>query len=277
MKRILWSMALGLSTLCAAAQRTVDVVLIGGQSNSTGQGVVANLPSRFAPDTAVRIFHSSYLKSGRAPRTWLPLCAAAESPDRFGPELGLGNKLRQLEPNRQWALVKHGLSGSNLHTQWNPTTGAEYRKFIETVQAALGSLRSQGFEPVVRAMVWQQGEADARFDAGEQNTAAYAANLKNFIAAVRCDLDAPKLVFVVGQVMPLAAERFTGRDAVRAAQKQVVEQTARTRWVACDDLQMRSTDYRSPAPEDDVHFGTFGQLTLGERYAEAVVEALNKY
>lgn len=272
---LLWVLGLG-----ASAQR-VEVVLIGGQSNATGQGLVANLPQQYRADTAVWIFHSPYLHSGRAAHTWLPLGAAGESPERFGPELGLGNELRRLAPDRQWALVKHGLSGSNLFRQWNPgnrpgeVQGDEYRKFIETARAALQSLRAMGYQPVLRALAWQQGEADARFDTGAEHTNRYGANLKNFIEAVRHDLEAPELVLVVGEVMPVAAERFTGRDTVRSAQRQVAQGVKGVYIVACDDLQMRRNDYRSPDVSDDVHFGTFGLLNLGERYAQAMIKALH--
>lgn len=279
MKKRLFFLVVLWCTGCVAVGQTVDVVLIGGQSNATGQGIVANLPRQFVADTSVWIFHSPYLKSGKAPFRWLPLCGASESPDRFGAELSLGTELERLQPERRWVLIKHALSGSNLFAQWNPgnrsgeTQGDEYRKFIETVRMGLDSLKQRGLKPVIRAMVWQQGEADARFDAGVSNTMSYAANLKNLIESVRSELQTPEMAFVLGEVLPVPQEKFTGRNAVRSAQRQVAQEVSGAYIVACDDLQRRSSDYHSPYPTDDVHIGTFGMLILGERYAAAVVGA----
>lgn len=269
-----------------AAGRTIDVILIAGQSNATGQGRVQNLPQGFIVDTSVKIFHSQYLNSGSQPLTWLTLRPAAESPDRFGVELSLGTALHRAWADRELVLVKHGLSGSNLHHQWNPGNrtgqpqGEEYRKFTETVRAALAYLRERGHTPILRAIVWQQGEADARFDAGDQNTQNYASNLRNFISAVRAEFGAPDMLFVYGRVMPIPAARFTGRDIVRKAQY-LVSSTAcsplsvpRAYMVECDDLQMLASDYNTPDPMDDVHLGTYGLLTLGERFAATIIDQL---
>lgn len=215
---------------------------------------------------------------------WMPLCQASESKDRFGMELSLGGALHRYYPNRKIAIIKHGLSGSNLYSQWNPGNlegseqGPEYKKFIETVRAGIEDLKKQGFQPVIRAMFWQQGEADARELAGEANNKAYGKNLNNFIHQVRKDVDCEDMLFVYGTVLPLAAERFPGRDLVKEAQRQVAEaarsllSVRRAMLVEADDLQMLHTDYQTPNPKDDVHLGTFGQLMLGERFADAIYQ-----
>jgi hypothetical protein len=80
------------------AGNTIDIYLIAGQSNATGQGYTKNLPSSFAVDTRVQIYHSADIISGAAPNTWIPLRHASEAPDaagdRFGPELGFGNGIQ---------------------------------------------------------------------------------------------------------------------------------------------------------------------------------------
>ena len=80
-------------------------------------------PARgFTPDPKVLLFHSGkpHLDSGTEPNTWLPLHQASESPDRFGPELGFGNRLAELRPGRPIALIKHAHSGTNLYQDWEP-------------------------------------------------------------------------------------------------------------------------------------------------------------
>lgn len=262
----------------------INVVLIGGQSNATGQGYIRNIPKSFEVNKNVLFYYSKYLNQGKGGEQWRPLCQASETEDKFGVELSLGTALQNYYPKQKWALVKHALSGSNLYQQWNPGNrdgeqqGEEYAKWLYTVKRALQELRERGYTPVIRAMVWQQGEADAREIAGMENSRRYGENLRNLIMQIRKELDAPEMLFVYGEVMPMAAERFPGRNLVREAQVQVSEgacsqlSVKNAFLVEGDDLQMRREDYRTPLPQDDVHLGTYGILTLGERFAKVIYD-----
>lgn len=288
MKEYLISFGFFLAALVYLQAAEIDVVLIGGQSNATGQGRVANIPRAFKEDASVQIFYSPFLNKGKGAEQWMPLCPASESEDRFGVELSLGTSLQALNLERRIALIKHGSSGSNLYRQWNPgneqgsVRGAEYDKFVKTVNKGMEELKKQGHEPVIRAMVWQQGEGDARDKAGMENSLKYGENLKNLIQQLRKDLKAEDMLFIYGTVMPLAAKRFPGRDAVREAQREVDEKSGKPLsvkgafLVEADDLQMLSSDFKSPQPKDDVHLGTFGVLTLGERFAAKITREWGK-
>ena len=260
----------------------VDVILIGGQSNATGQGSMKNIPRSFQIDTTVKIYYSRYLNEGANSERWIPLCQASDAIEKFGVELSLGTTLQRDFPENKIALIKHATSTTNLYKQWSPgnrpgeTQGEEYRKFIQTVKGGLDKLRSEGYTPIVRAMVWQQGEADARDIAGEQISEDYGKNLGNLIRQIRTELNCDKMLFIYGEVLPLTNPAHTGREIVQHQQYLVSEEAASERsvynafFIRTEALQMRRDDYRTPDPNDRLHFGTFGILTLGERFAEKI-------
>ncbi len=272
-----------LSASPAAAREPVDVYLIGGQSNATGQGYMKNLPAGFQPDPRVRLFHSGtpHLNSGDRPYVWIALRQASESPDRFGPELGFGNRLQELRPGRTNALIKHAHSGTDLAKQWAPGAddadradwGPQFAIFVETVEAGLQGLRDQGCEPTIRGMIWQQGENDAARD--DANATGYGRNLAHFINRVREHFRAPEMVFVYGYVLPPLNDQ-PGRAGVRQGQRDVDQNSGSPLAVpgafvvATDDLTHRSDDPNTPYPNDHLHFSTAGTLELGRRMAETM-------
>jgi hypothetical protein len=290
MKKFLLVFTLIFTVMISYSQKkkAIDVYLIGGQSNATGQGYMKNIPDEFETDKSVRFFYSQYLGGGGTPMEWGPLCQASETPDKFGVELSMGTTLKQLTPDREIALIKHALSGSNLYEQWAPgknkkdseNFGPEFKKFIQTVDAGLRELEAQGYEPKIKAMVWQQGEGDARDIAGMEISRNYGKNLNHFIKRIRKQLNAHKMLFVYGYVIPVPLERFTGREEVREAQKNVDQNSGHKLAlkgafvVETDDLPLRCDEPDSPYPDDKVHFNTFGILELGERFANKINQEL---
>jgi len=267
-------------TTSAQKNKRIEVYLIGGQSNATGQGYLANMTDTMKIDTRVLIFNSNWpsLNSGMPPFTLQPLRQASESPDRFGPELGFGSKLQQLRPKVQIAILKHARSGTDLYKQWNPGNsetdtlnwGKQFKTFVQTVNAGMDSLRKRGYQPVIKGMLWQQGENDA--DKGDTISAQYAKNLRHFIERVRQQFHEPKMVFVYGYVYP-PPNTGQGITDVRQAEHDL-DQDAHTLLsvkrafvVFTDDLSQRADDPNTKYPKDRLHFGTKGTWELGVRMA----------
>jgi len=284
--------AAGTAGAAGAANNTaneVDVYLIAGQSNATGQGYTKNLPSNFVVNPNVELFHSADIVSGAAALTWIPLRHASEPPDaageRFGPELGFGNAIQSHYQQRKIALIKHAKSATNLVEHWGPgataqdTTsfGPEFKTFVDTVDLGLQSLRDRGLAPVLRGMLWQQGEADA--DLGGSAAAQYGQNLAAFIGRVRQQWAAPGMLFVYGYVYP-ASNEGSGRDQVRQGEANVDQNSGDALAVEgafvipTDGLSLRADDADTPYPNDRIHFGTQGQLDLGRRMADEIHDHL---
>ncbi|MGC9355792.1 MAG: hypothetical protein ACP5D9_18240, partial [Mariniphaga sp.] len=52
------------ATTFGQTKKEIDVYLIGGQSNATGQGYMKNIPDDFEIDKSVHFFYSQYLEGG---------------------------------------------------------------------------------------------------------------------------------------------------------------------------------------------------------------------
>jgi len=270
---------------CTESGQAVDVFLIGGQSNATGQGYLRHLPNGVAPDPKVMLFHSNQIHSGGKAMAWIPLRGASESPDRFGPELGFGNRMAQLQPHRRIAIIKHAYSGSNLYKDWHPGAnaadtahfGPHFARFVETVDAGLAALKAKGLAPRIRAMLWQQGEGDASAKAPKGTAQRYAANLTHFIRRVRKQFAAPDMLFAYGHVLPVGSGPL--RAAVRQAQTDLSHDSGGPAAVPgallvhTDGLSLRANDPETPYPWDKIHFGTAGTLELGHRFAQRIHQA----
>jgi lysophospholipase L1-like esterase len=261
----------------------IEVYLIGGQSNATGQGYLSNMDDSMKVDRRVLIYHSGkpHLNSNFLPDRWFPLHASSESPDRFGPELGFGSQLQNLRPKAHIAIIKHAHSGTNLYKQWSPgkdqkdtiNQGVQYKIFMSTVKSGLDSLVKRGYQPVIKGMLWQQGESDA--DKGEEISKSYGKNLKQFIIRVRQDLKTANMLFVYGYVYP-PPNKGIAIDEVRNGQREVASSaktslSVRNAYVILtDDLSQRANDKNTRYPKDYIHFGTKGTWELGLRMAEEI-------
>lgn len=274
-----------------AGPNDVDVYLIGGQSNATGQGYAKNIPSTFVINTKVQIYHSSGINSGGAANTWIALRGASEGADncnlglRFGPELGFGNNIQSLYPSRAIYLIKHATSNTGLAIDWAPGSnatdtshfGAQFKTFVSTVDGGIKALKNKGLNPIIRGMLWQQGERDV--DMGGTSASNYGKNLSAFIARVREQWSAPNMLFVYGYIYP-ASNFGTARDQVRQAQADIDQDSGKTlavknAFVVVDDtLSLRANDPGTCLPDDKIHFGTQGQLDLGKLMATKMHDKL---
>ena len=269
---LLLSILLFPAVLSRAAGVRVDVFLLGGQSNMAGRGAVSELPDpSVLSNESVILYHSASMNSGQPANQWTTLRPASNTAGYFGPEIGFGNRMAELYPDRRIALIKHAVGGTNIAEDWNPGAhpgdtshfGPQFATFVQTVNSGIASLISQGYVPVIRGMLWQQGERDARF---ESFGPPYGRNLSHFIRRVRAQFNAPNMPFIYGQVLPVALAGYTYRDDVRQGQMDVDENSSHVsatdgaRFVPADDLPMNS---------DNLHVGAAGQIELGIRFAQA--------
>ncbi len=237
---------------------SVDVYLLGGQSNMSGLGEVAALPPslQVAQDDV-------WLFSSWQPR-WNGLVPTSEYGNAyFGPEVTFGRALGDVT-DRPVALIKHSVGGTDLAIYWHPGVteddpdmGAGYSTWLTTVRAGLAALEASGEVPRLAGMIWMQGESDAL---DLSMAAVYEDNLRNLIARVRQDTGEPALPFALGLIDCIPCG--SGRNLVRAAQQLVADEDPTVFALETEDLSMWT---------DAVHYNGPGMRTLGDRFAEALL------
>lgn len=266
-------------------RKIAEVYLLGGQSNATGQGYMGNRADTMGINPSVMLFHSGkpHLDCGGTAYNWEPMHQASESPDRFGPELGFSSAIKPSITGATIALIKHAHSGTNLYADWNPgetasdsaSWGLQFREFMSTANRGIEMLQAMGYEPVIRGMLWQQGEQEAF--AGDSISVQYGILLRHFIRHVRAQFGAPRMPFVYGYICPPPL-KGAGISTVRQAQHDVDELSGMALSVPgayvipTDDLSQRANDKDTRYPNDHLHFGTGGTWQLGVRMAARLNE-----
>lgn len=273
----------------ASASAATKVFLLAGQSNMAGVGGYSGYnknsppwsdppydhadkpcPAPYnAPQPAVKFWNFGYdIKKkptdfGNDPEVgdgWVDLQPGfGNRVDQFGPELSFGHRLHELYPNDEIYLIKYAIGGTNLAANWNPSAdamGPRYKRFQERVNAALENLKKAGKKPTIVGMIWMQGEDDSTHP---DYAPAYEKNLKNLIAKVRSDFHAPEMKFVAGRITTMGKLWSTPErmELVRKAQENIAKHSANASWIDTDDLKW---GYYG-------HYGTQGQIDLGNRFA----------
>jgi hypothetical protein len=252
-----------------------EVFVVCGQSNAVGRNADgAALPPQLVEQRDVGFWYelgseSSIMQpDGRiGSNRWVRLRAQLDegsgtfvAASGFGPEIRLGRLLADSRTSRV-AIVKFAFSATSLAQHWNASSGPLYPQLVAKVEQAMGALASLGVTPELSGFFWMQGEWDSR---DVMQAAAYEANLTAFMAALRRDLGAPDLPFVIGRVSSRIASNgsYPGLAAVRQAQENVAAGDPRAALVDTDDLSMAA---------DSLHFDALGELFLGKRFAETYV------
>lgn len=242
----------------------IDVYLLAGQSNMDGRGKTAELDAALKePLKDVPIWYRQPLgDSGGfqplAPGFSIPPGHKGGLPGpTFGIELSFARTLLAKQPKQRIAFIKGSRGGTTIE-QWGPgqpgkpdTQGECYRLYIDTIAKAIAALKADGHTPTIRALLWHQGESNAK-----DSTEVYQAKLETFIARIREDVGNPDLPVLVGEVIDNGQ-----RDTIRAAQKAIPSAVKNTIFVTVDGLT---------SSDKGTHFDTKSVLELGQRFAAAL-------
>jgi hypothetical protein len=232
------------------APRPMHLFLLAGQSNMAGRGTVSDVDR--TPHPRVLMLD----ESGQ----WVP----AREPLHFdkpkvagvGPGLAFGKEVARQNPDITVGLVPAAVGGSSI-TAWVPG-GYHAQTGTHPWDDAIHRLEIARQSGELKAILWHQGESDARPERAEE----YESRLHDLIARFRDVAGDPSLPFIVGQLGRFR-EMTPGRLAVNAAHENVPRHVPNTRFVSSEGLNHKG---------DRTHFDAASARELGRRYAEAYAE-----
>lgn len=241
--------------LSVAEETYQPVYLLAGQSNMVGLGTISAASGTYTgTQSNVKIWNGSSFASLAAGTN-----NEGASGTEFGPELSFGyHTARDLA--KTIYLVKYAVSGKSLAVDFLPPSGTNYVALKTKLSAALANLAGQN--PLIMGICWMQGESDADSSA---EAAAYEKNLAALIEDLRItyaehmDHDAP---FIIGEIANVDSGTFPYTATVQAAQAWIGSHRRGAVSFATSDLALLG---------DNVHFNTDSQITLGQRFASALL------
>lgn len=266
------------------SKKSVQVVLLAGQSNMAGAGNFEELSSSEIKRIEAVSNRVSLSFNGKPAK---PLSYYNNKPTekynflkRFGPELFMGLTLAEANPNKHYLLIKRSQGGTALYGAWNPEWAAEKAKDIEKghkqnlqlfnmhiadIKKNLKELESQGLDYEIIGMAWMQGENDAILEIAAKS---YGENLEKLVAAYRNEFNTPKMPFIFGQI--------NSRYGIKGGADIVREQM--NKFATEDDISFiiktsKDTSWSDfPKHSDNVHYNTEGQKRLGTEFAKALLK-----
>lgn len=291
--KIKFLLLLALFSIGVCAQDKTDewlVFYLGGQSNMEGLGLNKELPKELMKGfDDIYIFHGNYLldgEDGGGLGIWQELKpghgAGFESDgennklsDRFGPELSLGKRLKELYPDKKIALIKYAKGGSKLDTiggveggTWAPGFYGFVRPnqtdyFLTTLNNAfaVNDINNDGIEDrlIPSGIFWMQGESDAL---NKEAALHYYDNLNTMMCIIRGALRDMNLPIVNGKISDSGMGRigkiWKHGELVMYAQEQFYEKVPNTRLV-------RTTQHYGYS--DPAHYDSDGYIDLGIQFA----------
>lgn len=313
MRSLVSSLAVAVFVLSASRTQTpappppvLHVVLLAGQSNMEGHGVVdlddprdynggrgtlaaflaernnaAEFPDLLGRESRFRGRNDVFVtyRTEHGERKVGPLSVGFgvhAGRHHIGPELGIGRVLG-IQFAEPVLLVKTAWGGKSLAVDFKPPSaggpGPYYTRMLAEYREALAQLSTDHPQlakhtPKLAGFVWFQGWNDACDDAA---TASYAANLTHLIGDLRREFADPELPVVVGETGNWDGEGFRRAQQLGTRDPAVA---ANTRFVATRQFLQKAED--SPNTTHGHHwYGNGGSyLRIGDALGKALAGAI---
>jgi hypothetical protein len=264
-------------SFAAEATKPVKVFLFAGQSNMEGADAHPERIEDFpmfkgagAPQADVLYCYLAG-KDQAAFKGWGPLQPLRS----FGSELTFARMLKQHDDS-PLAIIKSAVGGTTVAYDWNPGAPDKgqklYPRTLQLIQESLKELDKRGVRYRLEGVMWHQGENDMLDRRLNTN---YATGLNQLIARLRKDLRAPELKWFIAEVSEKGIWGMDNRHNLavfREQQEQVLKADPLLRWLPTSHLAFEVMGSGQP----HYHFGTQGQLQMGEACAAAYLASIGK-
>ncbi|MCH1498302.1 MAG: sialate O-acetylesterase [Akkermansiaceae bacterium] len=180
----------------------------------------------------------------------------AGSKTHWGPEISFARTLYRAGM-RHFGIIKVSRGGGGNGLWSKADRGHMYQLVVDTVGRAADALTNDGHTFKIIGLMYLQGESDSRAEAAIADT-----RFSQLLDNLRADL--PSAESIQGFIGGVAAAGGN-RDLVRAKQAALAARDARVHYF--DNLDQQ------PRLHDSLHFNKAAKITVGERYAEAIMRA----
>lgn len=224
---------------------TYDVFLLIGQSNMAGRGTMTE-EDKTIFDKNVYVLNSFGVpEPARNPLNMYSTIRKDISMQGINPGYSFSKKIAG-ETGRKVLLVVNARGDTGIN-EW--AEGTEY--YSQAVERITQAARFG----TVKAVLWHQGEKN------RTNPAGYLEKLNAMVECLRRDTGIQDLPFIAGEI----AQWVSNADAFNAEIQKIPDVIPNSGYVSSEGCSMLKDS-------SDPHFSREGQLLLGERYADKVLE-----
>ena len=247
---------------------TMNVILLAGQSNAHGCAYTEILNSKLESEEYQKYYlgfdvYINFIITGNSySNGFVRTSLSIPRPDgMFGPEIGMAEILD--DADEKYCIVKVAYGGTNLHTQWNPSSEDLYNVFISFTNECTDYLSQKNYNVKIIALCWMQGESDA-FSGVAEN---YLQNTRSFVATAREELGDFAFIDAGISDSPYWVEYQTINNA-----KVTFSEEGEDNYYI-DTIANGLTYNLEPTPEspDLAHYDSLSQIQLGHLFAEVIL------
>ncbi len=262
----------------------VQVIVLLGQSNGEGHSHSQYLTKTVGEEKAalyakgfetVQISYACTIASNTSNGQFVPVkLGQGNGIDRFGPEIGMAEKISEIDPQKRVYIIKYAYGGTTLNSQWrspsSKNTGGLYTGAVEYILQQCQALEAMDLYPVIKAVCWMQGESDA----SSNGFAAYQKLEENFVKDLRKNLAYYKPVdteigFVDAAISECVA--WTHYQEVNAAKKTLADADEFHDYIDTIGAGLKFNAEPAGAP-DIYHYDSKSMVQLGYLFAQILLE-----
>ena len=224
-----------------------DVFLLIGQSNMAGRGTMTVADQEVFDPNVFLLNASGEPEGAKNPLNAYSTIRKDLSMQGINPGFSFSKKIAA-QTGRKILLVVNARGGTALY-EWKPDSSKGY--YNEAVKRTRQALK---YGKLV-GILWHQGESNS------SNPAGYLESLKTIVDKLRNDLNAPDAPFIAGEIAQWQSNASKFNPVIQGI-REVISNSDYVSSVGC-------TPWKD---ESDPHFSRDGQILLGERYADKILE-----